>query len=88
MLEISIIMALLNTTVLHCLNKWKWIEWFSLHRKPWMPSSDCWLCLSFWLGAIELPFVWYEWYYFLVPVCAAAITNWLVNAALLNDYNR
>jgi len=89
MLEVIVILILLNTTLLHCASKWKILEWFALHRKSWMPSADCFLCLSFWMGVIQaLVFCIYvpSWWLLLLPFCVASGTNWLVNQALLNDY--
>jgi hypothetical protein len=88
MLNVIIILGLLNTTLIHCFNKWGWMHWYGLHRYGWMPSADCYLCIGFWMAVIELPAVWHEWYYMLVPICSAALTNWLVNQALLTDYRK
>jgi hypothetical protein len=85
MLNDIIITALLNTTIIICFKKWKWLDKYSMYRKQWMPKSDCYLCLGFWMSVITLPFFDYN---LLIPFCSAPITNYLTNVAVIHDYNK
>lgn len=85
MLKIIIIISLFNTTLLLCLKKWGVIDWYTIHRKLWMPKAECYLCLGYWFSLIEIlfwPDLTYE--YLVVPFCSAALINYLV----IHDYNR
>ena len=89
MLELIIILILLNTTIIHCASKWGYLEKYSAYRKKWMPSADCYLCLSFWVTVAEVFAIAYtapSLGLLLVPFCVASGTNWLVNQAILKDY--
>lgn len=79
-----LVSALISTTLLLCFKKWGWIDWYAIHRKQWMPESDCYLCLGFWFS---LP---YGIYYLnpLIPFCAAAIVNYIVNNSIINDHSK
>ncbi len=89
MLELIIILILFNTTIIHCASKWGLLDKYSAYRLKWMPSSDCYLCLSFWITVIEcviLAFINPSIGLLIVPFCVASGTNWLVNQAILKDY--
>ena len=90
MLELIIIAGLLNTTLLICFKKWKWLQWYAIHKQPWMPAADCYLCLGFWMAAFEIVGVIYlfGWMYIIVPFCSAALTNYFTNIGIINDYNQ
>lgn len=93
MLNTIIILALLNTTIIHCAKKWGWIDLIQAHG--WV-KTPCWLCAGFWMAVVEL-FIFINigvgslqletngYYIFITPFCSAAITNYLVNAAIIND---
>lgn len=91
MIEDIFIIALLNTTILICLKKWGVLEWYSIRRPLWMPAADCYLCLSLWLGIIECLIIFFIRVnlleVFIAPFCSCAITNYLTNTAIINDYN-
>lgn len=93
MLSIIIILSLLNTTLIHCAKKWGWID--LLQAYGWV-KKVCYLCTGFWMAVFEFIFVFVvipeslliEKYFILVhltPFCSAAITNYLVNIAIMND---
>lgn len=89
MLELIIILILFNTTIIHCASKWGLLEKYSAYRLKWMPSADCYLCISFWMTVAEVIAMAYTAPYMgliLVPFCVASGTNWLVNQAILKDY--
>jgi hypothetical protein len=90
MLNLIIIFGLLNTTLLICFRKWKWIELYTIHRRTWMPAADCYLCLGFWLAVLQvIPIAILRGPEFLiVPFCSATITNYLTNLAIIHDYNK
>jgi len=93
MLNVIIILSLLNTTLIHCAKKWGWIDLVQAYG--WVKKM-CYLCAGFWMAVIEFIIVFLiipeslqvDRYYILVyltPFCSAAITNYLVNAAIIND---
>ena len=52
-----VIFALLNTGLVLVAEKWKILEWYELHKKPWMPY--CLFCLFFWMALIELTIAYF-----------------------------
>jgi hypothetical protein len=46
------LIALLNVSLLICLNKWGAVQVYQLKRPLWLPES-CDFCFFFWLGLLE-----------------------------------
>lgn len=93
MLTVAVILGLLNTTLLLCAKKWGWID--RMQAYGWI-KSPCYLCSGFWMAVIEFTLIFitvpavldvekYLFWVYLTPFCAAAITNYLVNTALINE---
>ncbi len=57
MLDFIIIAALCVSGLLFCLTKWGILSMYSVYRKGWMPTADCYFCMSFW--AVLLPASFY-----------------------------
>ena len=68
MLSLTILTALFNTTLIQVARKRKWLIKYALHHRKWMPDPECYLCLSFWAGCIEI----------LVGVAVGCAPHWLV----------
>jgi hypothetical protein len=89
MLTSIIIISLLNATLLQCFRKWHWLEWYAIHKADYLPDAGCFLCLSFWLAAIECIILFYYFLdpkFLIIPFCACALTNFIINATIVNDY--
>ena len=90
MIEIVMIVALLNTTLLFCAKKWGTLDWFAIHRKHWMMQADCYFCLAFWIALFEVipaVIITGNWWLLIIPPASCPITNYLINTAIIHDYN-
>lgn len=86
MITFIIIQSLATTTLILCMKKWGWLDWYIIHRPFWMPDAICYLCLGFWLSLIECLIIFsfgkglLE--YLFAPFCSAALINLLVNKSI------
>lgn len=89
MLSLIIILGLLNTTLLICFKKWKWLDRYEVYRPKFFPSANCYLCLGFWLAVLETIYflITIDATLVVVPFCSAAITNYLTNTAIIHAYS-
>lgn len=78
---LAILTGCISATLLTCFKKWRWLEYYEVYRRPWMPEP-CEFCFGFWLSALMAfayaGFAGY-WPALLAPFVAAAITKKLLS---------
>lgn len=93
MLDTIIIIALLATTIILLLRKWHILDLYEAYygHIKWLPASDCYICLGFWISvillAIALPFS-FSWIKLLVPFCTIPIITFLTHVIIINEGNK
>lgn len=88
------IILLTTLTVMQCLVKWKFFDWYGAkygHVK-WSPDAGCFLCFSFWLAipvavvyiicaCIGHVWLFHYWFYvpwLFVPFACAGVINFIM----------
>lgn len=95
MIEQIMIIALLVTTIILLLRKWKILDLYEAYygHVKWLPASDCYICLGFWLSWILLGIsLIISWHFhliqLLIPFCTIPIIAFLTHVIIVNEVNR
>ena len=89
MTKIILIISLLNATLIYCLNKWGWFDWYETRKPKWLLwCKPCFFCFGFRLAMVEvfllvLYLQFYTWQWFYVPFCCASLTFLVVKKIII-----
>lgn len=80
LLCLTLIFGAISATLMNCFDKWRWLEYYEVYRRGWMPKR-CDFCLGFWLSllqALVYSLLTVHWIAFLAAFAAASITKKLL----------
>lgn len=94
MIGIIILTILITITLIQCLQKWRFFDWYSakLGHIRWLPDGSCFLCFSFWLSipisalVVLAKSCGAEWT--LIPFASAGTVNFLVTFVTILAHDR
>ena len=93
MYRIILILSLLNASLIFCLQKWGWFQWYETRKPKWLLwVKQCFFCFGFRLAAIEVILLaisqhCYTWEWLYVPLCCAALTYLIVINLVIGSAN-